>query len=499
MDGRGMCRRMLETGSCVALGVALHACAAPGRAQPASDTDIHRIRHVVIVMQENRSFDHYFGTFPGVDGLPRDRAGRFTTCLPDPPHPCARPYHDRADDDAGGQHLATHLRQAVDGGRMDGFVRVARETERGCLWGYHDAKCDPTAPPDVMGYHDGREIPNYWAYARAFVLQDHMFEPVASWSLPVHYFEVSGWSARCPRGPRSDVFAVDPMSCRSDPDLLLKPPKSHSNRAAPDVAKTEEDTDDDFPVAAWTDLTYLLDRRGVTWSYVVADGTPTGCVSARQVARCIAAQSDHRTTPYIWSPLLTASDVHEAHHVANIRTLAQFVAQARAGTLPAVTWIAPGGLTSDHPPALVSVAQTYVTRLINVVMRSPNWESTAIFLAWDDWGGFYDHVPPPKIDAAGYGPRIPALVISPYARRGFVDHQQLSFDAYLKFIEDDFLDGARLDPHTDGRPDRRPKVREDTPGLGDLRADFDFTQPPRAPLILPEHPATDLITTFVPH
>ena len=122
-------------------------------------------------------------------------------------------------------------------------------------------------------------------------------------------------------------------------------------------------------------------------------------------------------------------------------------------------------------------------------MKGPNWSSTAIFLAWDDWGGFYDHVPPPRVDENGYGLRVPAVVISPYARRGFIDDQVLSFDAYVKFIEDDFLGGQRLDPATDGRPDPRPTVREDVPLLGDLRRDFNFAQKPRRTLILPEHPA----------
>ena len=121
-------------------------------------------------------------------------------------------------------------------------------------------------------------------------------------------------------------------------------------------------------------------------------------------------------------------------------------------------------------------------------MRSPDWSSSAIFLAWDDWGGFYDHVAPPTVDANGYGPRVPALVISPYAKHGYIDHQVLSFDAINKFIEDDFLGGARLDPRTDGRPDPRPDVREDEPILGNLEADFDFDQPPRPPVLLPLHP-----------
>jgi phospholipase C len=122
--------------------------------------------------------------------------------------------------------------------------------------------------------------------------------------------------------------------------------------------------------------------------------------------------------------------------------------------------------------------------VINAVMRGPDWDSTAIFITWDDWGGFYDHVVPPAVDGQGYGLRVPGLVISPYAKRGYVDHQTYSFDAYLKFIEDDFLAGQRLDPATDGRPDPRPDVREASKVLGNLLADFDFDQPPRPPLLI---------------
>ena len=96
---------------------------------------------------------------------------------------------------------------------------------------------------------------------------------------------------------------------------------------------------------------------------------------------------------------------------------------------------------------------------------------------------------PPAVDQNGYGLRVPALVISPYARQGYIDHQTLSFDAYNKFIEDDFLGGARLDPATDGRPDPRPGVREDAGILGDLASDFDFSQPPRPAVLLPTHPS----------
>jgi phospholipase C len=165
-----------------------------------------------------------------------------------------------------------------------------------------------------------------------------------------------------------------------------------------------------------------------------------------------------------------------------------FFRDAKRGSLPAVSWLIPSDQVSDHPPSLLTRGQAYVTSVINAVMRSPDWSSTAIFLAWDDWGGFYDHVEPPHVDHNGYGLRVPALVISPYAKWGYVDHQVLSFDAYAKFIEDDFLGGQRLDPATDGRPDRRPDVRENESVLGDIASDFDFSQKPQKPLLLPLHP-----------
>ncbi len=198
------------------------------------------------------------------------------------------------------------------------------------------------------------------------------------------------------------------------------------------------------------------------------------------------------TTPGIWNPLPHFTDVHQDNQLGNVQTLSNFFTAAQTGTLPAVSWIDPNGKVSEHPPSLVSTGQTYVTGLINAIMKSPDWSSTAIFLSWDDWGGFYDHVVPPYVDLNGYGLRVPGMVMSPYARTGYIDHQTLSHDAYNKFIEDDFLGGQRLDPATDGRPDPRPDVRESASILGDLTADFDFSQPPRPPELLPVCPTTDL-------
>jgi phospholipase C len=194
------------------------------------------------------------------------------------------------------------------------------------------------------------------------------------------------------------------------------------------------------------------------------------------------------TTPSIWNPLPRFTDVRQTHQVNHVQDTSLFFKAARAGRLPAVSWVIPNYSQSEHPPASIKRGQAWVTSVINAVMRSKDWRSSAIFLTWDDWGGFYDHVKPPHVDSLGYGLRVPGLVISPYARQGFIDHQVLSPDAYLKFIEDDFLGRQRIDPKSDGRPDSRPDVRETESILGNIRADFNFHQRPRKPMVLKLHP-----------
>jgi phospholipase C len=435
-------------------------------AQSGIPAAIHKIRHVVIIMQENRSFDSYFGTYPGADGIPMAN-GQPAVCVPDPQRGrCVTPYHDAHDVNHGGPHGQAAAETDVDGGLQDGFIASAQESARQPCTNPDDPVCTIAGETDVMGYHDGGEIPNYWAYAKSFVLQDHMFEPTLSWSLPAHLFEVSGWSARC-------TVLGDPMSCVNALESPASPPEFNRRHAIPDYA--------------WTDLTYLLHHRHVSWGYYVFAGGEPDCEDDESIVCSPVAQN--AKTPGIWNPLPYFDTVRQDGQLGNIRSLDAFYAEASEGTLPAVSWVVPNQRVSEHPPASIAVGQAYVTSVINAIMRSPDWPSTAIFLSWDDWGGFYDHVVPPRVDRNGYGLRVPGLVISPYARAGYVDHQVLSHDAYLKFIEDDFLGGERIDPATDGRPDRRPSVRENTPALGDLLGDFDFTQPPAPPFLLPPHPA----------
>ncbi|HEV2350350.1 MAG TPA: alkaline phosphatase family protein [Terriglobia bacterium] len=459
---------------------ALHAVGASTRpqAQTKSEDPIHHLRHVIVIMQENRSFDSYFGTFPGADGIPM-RNGEPAVCVPDPANrECVRPYHDAHDRNGGGPHSARSAVADVDGGKMDGFIKLAELGRIGCA-DVNNPNCNRAGTPDVMGYHDGGDIPNYWKYAQEFVLQDRMFEPNASWSLPEHLFQVSEWSAHCTKHD-------DPFSCKNSLDRPGLPPDfaEHAQQPRPD------------PIYAWTDLTYLLHKNHVSWGYYVLEGTEPDCEDD-EVIDCVPVKQNAKT-PGIWNPLPYFDTVKNDGELGNIQSVEAFMKQARAGTLPAVAWVVPSGDVSEHPPDLVSRGQTFVTTLINAVMSGPNWKNCAIFLAWDDWGGFYDHVVPMRVDENGYGLRVPGVVISPFARKGFIDHQNLSFDAYVKFIEDDFLGGRRLDPKQDGRPDPRPMVREEAAHLGDLRLDFDFDQPARAPLILPDHPQTTLISPPVP-
>ena len=500
---------------CSAVGlIAASAFLCAPDANAAATGDVSKIKHIIIIMQENRSFDHYFGTYPGADGISME-AGKPKACIPaGRGSPCARPYHNTQDVNGGGPHTSLDARLDINDGRMDGFYRRLIEAQTECGPNAVNPECAGTGKYDVMGYHDRGDIPNYWAYADNFVLQDHMFEPAASWSLPAHLFMVSAWSANCKRDD-------DASGCVNNIDLL--PPKDTRDRikqvlgvqwltkdwfsqklhdyvpvmfpapkpAAPIVRAQNGRIDSQSANwhFAWTDITYLLHRAGVSWGYYVAKGEEPDCED--DGLKCAPVPQD-ASTPGIWNPLPSFGTVRRDGELGNIKDLSEFVKAAKHGTLPAVSWVIPDRAHSEHPSARITDGQAYVTGLINAVMSGPNWNDTVIFLAWDDWGGFYDHVVPPTVDKNGYGLRVPALTISPYAKKGTIDHQTLSFDAYLKFIEDVFLNKQRLDPKTDGRPDPRPTVRENASLLGDLWSEFDFSQAPRPPLLLNEHPPTNL-------
>ena len=447
-----------------------------------------KLRHIIVIMQENRSFDHYFGMFPGADGFPRDANGNITVCVPldpaDPQQGCLAPFHDTKLVNAGASHQYGDAMLDIDSGAMDGFIYA----QTGGLPGCHKPKpgfCPGIKIHDVMGYHTDAEIPHYWAYARNFVLQDHFFQSTPSWSFPVHLYMASEWSANC-------TSPTDPFSCDSDAKMLFG--KFGHPRA--------------FNLTMpWTSIIWLLDHAKVSWRYYLAPGDQPNCADDDDADCTVDKQKPG--VPGAWNPLPFFSTFkeseadHPGYAADHVLTINRFWEDVRNGELANVVWLAPSGYISEHPPHSLRRGMLHVVKLINAIARSQYWDDTAIFVTWDDWGGFYDHVVPPVSDqhdfqTLGYGLRVPGLIVSPWVKSGTIDHQTMSFDAYTRFIEDVFLNSQRLDPATDGRPDPRPDVREALKTVydrmtgkpipvGDLLNDFDFAQPPLPPLPLPEH------------
>ena len=390
---------------------------------------LDKIEHFVFIMQENRSFDSYFGTYNGAEGIPPG------VCLTDPTPgaPCVKPYHDTNDVNRGGPHGWDNAHGSMDGGKMDGFLI---ESYKGISTTGNEP-CTPPAPMctpgkdprDVMGWHDYHEIPNYWSYANQYVLQDRMFESVASYSLPAHLYMLAAQSGGYVGGkgqPKPDSYS-------------------------------------------FTEITELLTSGKISWNYYVTSGTTPDTEDGEVVGTTTGVEQDPLKYT-LWNPLPAFPAVmNDPVQKGRLVDVSKFYTDAQSGTLPQVSWIIPSGAVSEHPPSKVSAGMEYVTGLVNAVMQGPNWKSTAIVIAWDDWGGFYDHVPPPGVDQYGLGIRVPGLVISPYARQNYVDHKTYSFESWLKIVEERF--GVT------------PMTARDNTAL-DMIDSFDFTQQPRDPLVL---------------
>jgi phospholipase C len=367
---------------------------------PAAPPGLNKIQHFVFIMQENRSFDHYFGTYPGGEGLPPG------VCVPNPSGgPCVAPSHDASLVNQGGAHNWINALNCIDSGLMDGFITGAVGN-----------------PGDVMGWHDSREIPNYWNYAQLYVLQDRLFESITSYSLPAHLYMLAAQS-----GGYVGTGQAYPQSF------------------------------------AFAEITELLTGGKIDWRYYVNRGKTAGAADGG-----VADVDSDETTYTFWNPLPAFPAVkNDATQFSRLTDATQFYTDAQNGTLPQVSWVIPNSTLSEHPPASVATGMSYVTGLVNAVMNSPLWNSTAILIAWDDWGGFYDHVDPPAVDQYGLGIRVPGLVVSPYARQGYVDHKTYSFESWLRLIEERF----GVNPMTG---------RDNT--ANDMTDAFDFTQQPRSPV-----------------
>ncbi|MFP5208751.1 MAG: phospholipase C [Acidobacteriota bacterium] len=377
-----------------------------------SPQGMDKIEHVVWIMQENRTFDNYFGTYPKADGLP------LGTCLPSMPGSthCVRPFHMPA-----GQpvidipHTWEAAHAAEDNGKMDAFVYVEGSN-------------------NTMGYYDQRDIPNYWNYASHYTLTDHFFSSFNGPSSNNHLYSVSAQDG--------GILNFDCTVKDSEKEL---------------------DDSDGFTFLAIVDL---LEKKNVSWKYYV-DTTPTP--PGAQDPCNFYYPDPKKYSP--WSPLPGFASVrNNPERMARMVALKQYFQDLKQGTLPAVSYIVPDFEDSEHPPASPERGMWYVTELVNALMESPYWKNTAIFISWDDYGGFYDHVMPPQVDAFGFGPRVPTLVISPYAKPDYISHYTYEFSSILKFIEERWSLG-----HMTIRDHR----------ADDMRDCFNFNQTPNAPDVIP--------------
>jgi phospholipase C len=380
-----------------------------------------KIQHVVFVIKENRTFDHLFGRFPGADGATTGTACGGTTI------PLARAKDSTPD--AGHSFLDGF--RAIDGGRMDCFEDV----------GYNQ--------------YLERDIPNYWAYARAFVLADRFFSSIYGPTGVEHLWTFAAQSDRFTDHERPGQFGTGQRDFCDDPSELMWSFKQLTPEQQDEAFRLEERGAAGVPgirdlwTLRWpcTDvrvLPDLLEDAGVSWKSYRGDNT-------------------------FVQPLRMVRHVRYSAMWKNVVPDTEFVHDIEAGTLPAVSWLTPSFGLSDHPPVSICRGENWLVQQLNALGRSPYWDSTAVIVTWDDFGGFYDHVPPPHLDIYGLGPRVPMIVISPYARRGAIDHDVMEFSSVLRFIERIF---------------DLPAMAERDRRADDMLSEFDFDQAPRDPLLL---------------
>ncbi len=399
---------------------------------PASSGGSDVLQHVIIVVQENRTFDNLFATFPKADGTTRGRiktpSGYTYVYL----H--SAPLNEKCD---FGHSRAGFLKE-YDNGKMDGF-----NLEGG------GKPCPGPAGLETYQYVDPSQIAPYWEIAKTYVLADHMFQTQGSGSFTAHQDLIAGATFINPGRTKTlvDFPSHVPWGCDARRDTKTSLLEVRGSRLA---YKRHQGP---FPCLTYRTLRDLLDAKGVTWktySPPEPDGTG-GFWNAFDAIKAVRERREWRT---------------------NIASAKSFFLDVKKGRLPALSWVVPDNPNSDHPGNGSDTGPSWVASIVNAVGKSDYWSTSAVIVVWDDWGGFFDHEPPPFFDQwGGLGFRVPMLVVSPYAREaypstpGYISHTQYEFGSILKFVEAVWGLGSL------GTTDQRAT------SIGDC---FDFTQAPRA-------------------
>ncbi len=379
---------------------------------------IDEIQHIVFLIKENRSFDTYFGTFPGANGATTGviSSGQVIPLYPTP---------DRTLHDIGHSWNAAHT--SMDNGLMDQYDLIP----------------DGTVNGDYQAYTQmtQADIPNYFAYARQFVLSDNTFSSQRGASFSNHLYMIasqSGGAIGLPTVPKRPGS----WGCDGEPGTLVQ------------VLAQDGVVSNQFPCFDFQTIGDSLDQaNNIGWlSYAPGQGQDG----------------------YIWNAFDAISHVrNSAAWNQHVVPWTQFQADALNGNLPPVSWVVTSGTTSEHPPDSTCLGENTTVQELNALMQGPDWASTVVFLTWDDFGGFYDHVAPPTLDLYGLGPRVPMIIISPYAKHGYISHTLYTFDSVMKFIEERF----NLAPLTDRDAN-----------ANDMLDSFNFTQTPQKPFLLKTRP-----------
>ncbi len=372
--------------------------------------------HIVILVQENRTFDNLFATFPGADGTRTGKTHDGRTV------PLRKSNLESSISPENGY---LYWRRDYDRGRMDGFDRVG-------------VGGGPSTY--VYQYVDPAQIGPYWSLARQYVLADHLFQTQGSGSFTAHQDLIAGGTSIDPAHDLIDFPQLPPWGCDAPGGTLT---------TLITKANGYEQDQGPFPCLKYRTLRDLLDAKGLSWRYYAPQ---VGKSFGGDLWNAFDAIADVRNGPewgtnVVWPETKVFTDIDR-------------------NTLPAVSWVIPDWQNSDHPADDSDTGPSWVAQIVNAIGESPAWDSTAIVVVWDDWGGWYDHVAPPTpIEFGGRGFRVPMIVISPYAKSGYVTHANYELGSIVKFVE------GNWNLPTLGTTDVRA-----ADFLDDV---FDFTQSPR--------------------
>jgi phospholipase C len=362
------------------------------------------IEHFIVVMQQNHTFDNYFGTYPGANGLPKD------VCIPaslaNENESCIAPYKITNEPISDLSHSDVIFSKQYQNGKMNGFVDALNNlNQNGSL---------------SMGYYNDQDIPFYWNLADEYVLFDNYFSSAHTGSITNRMFWVSGKAGaefnRIPEGGFGDI-----------PTIFDK-----------------------------------LQERGISWKFYIRNYDPS--LNYRKLN-----ELDFLPPQIQWMPLLSFDRFLDDPELSSrIVDLSEYYKDLENGTLPAVSYVLLLGAT-EHPISDPGLGEKVTQTMIQSLMQSDSWNNSAFFLTYDDWGGWYDHVAPPQIDVRGYGFRVPSLLVSPYARKGRIDHTLLDHTSILKFIEENW---------------NIPPLAERDAKANNFTSAFDFSASPRSPVFI---------------